>query len=324
MRPRLWRKIVGGAVAFGTLALATSPAISAAGASTLSFSNQCCYELRIAGDAATNRLHLTAENGRIVLRDAAPGATIGFRGPASRCTGNGTAVLSCARGSLVSPITVLIRVGPGDTFNTGGPRCAGGLGFALAGGSREAGGRGEATVWGGPYPDQFAALGRAVIDGCGGADQLNATRGKASGGAGPDFIAARASSRLLGGPGRDQLIAADGGSASGGRDDDELYDTQGRSTLRGGRGKDQVGDRFCVHEDRIGDGRDRMLGGRGGDFLAAGCVSKPVQGDPSAQRLAPTQPDFLDGGSGHDGAQAGHQSDLRHIEHTAWLPRIVR
>src|SRR4051794_4576997 len=245
MPSRVCRAILGSACGLAAVGLPTSPGVSAASASTLSFSNHCCHELRIAGDASPNRLHLSADNARIALQDATPGATISFRGPGSRCVGEGTATLDCARGSLVTPITLLIELGSGDSFDTGDHGCAGGLGFALAGGSRASPGPGEVTVWGGPYPDQFASFGRGIVHGCDGADQLDATRGKASGGGGPDFIGARASARLQGGPGMDQLIAADGGIASGGRGDDELYDTEGRSTLRGDRGSDQVGDRFC-------------------------------------------------------------------------------
>jgi hypothetical protein len=318
------RAILGCVCGLAAVVPPTSLGVSAASASTLSFSNHCCYDLRIDADALPNRLHLRTDNQRIVLHDATPGATISFRRPGSRCVGEGTATLDCARGSLVTPITVLIDLGPGDSFDTGDHGCAGGGGFALAGGSRASPGPDEVTVWGGSYPDQFSSFGRGVVHGCGGADQLNATRGTASGGGGPDFIGARSSARLRGGPGTDQLIAADGGTASGGRDDDELYDTEGRSTLRGDRGNDQVGDRFCVHEDQIGDGRDRMFGGPGHDYLAAGCISKPVKGEPGAQRLVPTEPDFLDGGPDNDGAQAGHQSEIRRVEHTAWLPRIIR
>lgn len=67
-----------------------------------------------------------------------------------------------------------------------------------------------------------------------------------------------------------------------------------------------------------------MFGGRGQDFLAAGCITKPVKGDPSAERLVATEPDLMDGRPGHDGAQAGHKSEIRRIEHISWLPRIVR
>ncbi len=136
--------------------------IGAASASTVSFSDQCCFDMRIAGDQGENQLRLTAKDGRIVLRDAAPGASIRFRGPASRCTGQGTATLSCDRAFLVNPITVLHLLGPGDSFDTGADGCAGGAAFALADGSRERGQVGKADVWGGPYSDRFAVFGRAT------------------------------------------------------------------------------------------------------------------------------------------------------------------
>jgi Ca2+-binding RTX toxin-like protein len=314
--------VTGGALA--ALALTPQLGLSAANASTVSFSSRCCFDLRIVGDDSANRLRLSADGARIVLHDATPGATIRFEGPASRCTGEGTPTLSCARGSLVSPVSVLVAVGPGDSFDTGAPGCAGGEAFALAGGSRAGPGAGKANIWGGPFPDQFASYGRASVHGCGGADQLNATRGAANGGPGADFISERGDARLSGGRGDDQVIAANGGTAGGGDGDDELYDVEGRSTLHGGPGADQVGDRFCTHEDRTGDGHDRMFGGRGQDYLAAGCVSRPVAGDPGAQRLVPTEPDLLDGGPGDDRGQAGRRSVTRRLEHIAWLPRTVR
>src|SRR4051812_39677966 len=86
-------------------------------ASTVSFSNRCCFEMRIGGDDAANQLHLRADGGRLVVHDAAMGASIAFHGPASRCTGEGTATLSCARDFLVNPVTVLLVVGPGDSFD---------------------------------------------------------------------------------------------------------------------------------------------------------------------------------------------------------------
>jgi len=314
-------------VAITTAAAWSSPAVGVASATTVSFPNGCCADMQIAGDAKANHLQLTATEDRIVLHDSAPGASITSPAP-FRCSGKGTSTLSCARDFLVAPITVYLIVGPRDSFDTGSAGCAGGAGFALAGGSREAPGRGEATIWGGPFPDQFASYGRARTNGCGGADQLNATLGVSHGGPGADFISARSSggssARLLGGPGHDQLIAAGGGEASGGAGNDELYDTTGRSTLRGDGGNDQVGDRFCVHEDRTGDGRDRMFGGPGRDILAAGCISRPVHGDPNAQRLVPTEPDFLDGGGGRDRAQAGRRSTLRRIERVTRLPRTIR
>lgn len=318
------RRGTAGCAAIAAVLVVSSMAVSAAAASTVSFSNQCCFEMRIAGDDGVNRFNLTAAEGRIVVHDSAPGAAIDFHGPASRCTGEGTATLSCGRDFLVNPITVFVALGPGDGFDLGADGCAGGAAFALAGGSYSSAGQDEATVFGGPFPDQFASYGRSTVHGCGGADQLNATRGKSFGGAGPDFIGARGSASLFGASGTDQLIAADGGSASGGPDHDELYDIRGQSTLRGQRGNDLVGDPFCTHEDGTGDGRDRMLGGRGRDRLAAGCVSKPVKGRPGAQRLVPTEPDHLDGGRGSDLAQAGHQSTLRRIEEVSWLPRVIR
>jgi hypothetical protein len=323
MASRVRLAILGCAAVVASVAVWAFP-IGAAQASTVSFSSQCCFELRIGGDNGVNRLNLSAHGGQIVVQDTAPGAAIHFNGAPSRCTGDGTATLRCGRDSLVNPITVLVIVGPGDSFDLGAHGCTGGDAFALAGGSRETPGKAEASVWGGPFPDQFASYGRSNVRGCGGADQLNATRGLASGGPGPDFISERGDARVLGGLGGDQLIAADGGVAGGGDGDDELYDTAGRSTLYGGPGDDQVGDRFCVHEDRTGDGHDRMFGGRGRDYLAAGCVSRPVKGDPGAQRLVPTEPDFLDGGSGDDRGQAGHRSVTRRFERVAWLPRTVR
>ena len=310
--------------AVAAVAMVPSVGASSASASTMSFSAHCCYDMRIADDSSSNRFHLRSTRERIVLHDASPGAAITFSGAQSRCTGEGTATLSCARQFLVSPIAVSLELGPGDSFDTGGEGCAGGWGFYLASPSWEASGKGVATVWGGTYSDRFAAYGRAVVHGCGGADILNATTGATYGGHGPDFIGARASARLIGGAGTDQLIAAAAGAAFGGAGNDQLYDLAGRSTLSGGSGNDKVGDQFCSHEDGTGDGRDRLRGGRGRDLLTAGCIARRVKGEPGAQRLVPTEPDVLNGGRGPDRAQAGRNSKVRRCGHVSWLPRIVR
>src|SRR4051794_19256770 len=210
------RAILGCVCGLAAVVPPTSLGVSAASASTLSFSNHCCYDLRIDADALPNRLHLRTDNQRIVLHDATPGATISFRGPGSRCVGEGTATLDCARGSVVTPITVLIDLGPGDSFDTGDHGCAGGGGFALAGGSRASPGPDEVTVWGGSYPDQFSSFGRGVVHGCGGAGQLKATRGAASGGGGGALIRAKTGPRAAGGAGADPPDIPMAGAAPGG------------------------------------------------------------------------------------------------------------
>lgn len=258
------------------------------------------------------RLELVAggEELKITDRSGKPIALRDFSERPAVCRGGGSATITCQRSRLVKPlITLRVALGRGDRFDIGKPGCRGNGGFesdlSFIDGATYFGGNGN--------DERLLARNRARVFGCGGSDDIDASKSRVSGGAGVDWISAKGG-KIHGNGGDDQIEVSGNARAFGDGGTDYLKDGKGSSRLNGGPGKDGI---------YSGAGRDVLIGGPGRDIVEAGYRTKLISSTPPTYTQKPTQRDKLACGSGRDRAMAGRNSRVRGCERVTWLPRKI-